>query len=114
MLPSPPSLAIETSLACQHVERVTHALKSNSGGGWAGHAQLVIYWLVDTTDALHLRKAAEAYAQVSINIIGPELLLDHRAGLRCADIVCRCAVFTQGCLGRKAGIVAHWTMLDCR
>ena len=59
------------SLSCQHVERVTQALRSNSGGGWVGHAQSVIYWLAHPTDAIHVRKASETYAQVSAINIGP-------------------------------------------
>ena len=64
------------SLSCQHVERVTQALRSSSGGGWAGHAQLVIYWLAHPTDAIHVRKASETYAQVSVINIGLNLLLN--------------------------------------
>jgi hypothetical protein len=37
-------------LAAQHVARVTNALQENSGGGWDGHSQLTIYWLVDSGD----------------------------------------------------------------
>ncbi|KAI0089326.1 hypothetical protein BDY19DRAFT_1041644 [Irpex rosettiformis] len=46
-LPTPQSLALETALACQHVDRVIRALKSNSGGGWEGYIQLAVYWLQD-------------------------------------------------------------------
>ena len=56
-LPSPRSLAKETALACQHVERVVRALQSNSGGGWEGHVQLALYWMVNFNDVVHARKA---------------------------------------------------------
>lgn len=56
-LPSPPSLALETALACQHVDRVTKALKMNSGGGWEGHVQLTVYWLQKYDDLYSVREA---------------------------------------------------------
>ncbi|KIP07008.1 hypothetical protein PHLGIDRAFT_106172 [Phlebiopsis gigantea 11061_1 CR5-6] len=59
-LPSPRSLAKETALACQHVERVVKALQSNSGGGWEGHVQLTLYWMVNFGDVRHVKKAVDA------------------------------------------------------
>ncbi|KAI0638098.1 hypothetical protein C8Q77DRAFT_1153777 [Trametes polyzona] len=59
-LPSPRSLALETALAFQHVHRVVDALKNNSGGGWAGHYQSVIYWLVNE-DAIPAVRTASAH-----------------------------------------------------
>ena len=56
-LPSPPSLALETALACQHVRRITEALKNNSGGGWQGHTQLALYWLQNFADLRHVKPA---------------------------------------------------------
>ncbi|KIL68090.1 hypothetical protein M378DRAFT_8778 [Amanita muscaria Koide BX008] len=45
-LPSPASLALETTLACQHAARISKAFSDNSGG-WEGHAQAIIYWFAD-------------------------------------------------------------------
>lgn len=53
VLPSPRSFSTEFALASQHVSRVTTALQENSGGGWDGHSQLTIYWLVDSNDLYH-------------------------------------------------------------
>ena len=50
VIPSPRSFSTEFALASQHVARVTNALQENSGGGWDGHSQLTIYWLVDSED----------------------------------------------------------------
>ena len=50
VIPSPRSFSTEFALASQHVARVTNALQGNSGGGWDGHSQLTIYWLVDLGD----------------------------------------------------------------
>ncbi|KIM90928.1 hypothetical protein PILCRDRAFT_811423 [Piloderma croceum F 1598] len=60
-LPSPPSLAIETALSFQHVERVTNALKTNTGGGWNGYAQAVLYWLAKSSDIIHVKQASMEY-----------------------------------------------------
>ncbi|KAH9918250.1 uncharacterized protein BXZ73DRAFT_92298 [Epithele typhae] len=56
-LPSPPSLAMEAALAFQHAHRVVEALKTNSGGGWQGHMQGVIYWLAHRRDIPAVRTA---------------------------------------------------------
>ncbi|KAM6495775.1 hypothetical protein JOM56_008481 [Amanita muscaria] len=45
-LPSPASLALETTLACQHAAHMSKAFSDNSGG-WEGHAQAIIYWFAD-------------------------------------------------------------------
>ncbi|OCH92905.1 hypothetical protein OBBRIDRAFT_811409 [Obba rivulosa] len=58
-LPTPQSLAQETGLSCQHVERIVDALRNNSGGGWTGYHQGIIYWLTKTSDMLHVRKASQ-------------------------------------------------------
>ncbi|KAI0375551.1 hypothetical protein BV20DRAFT_1058734 [Pilatotrama ljubarskyi] len=60
-LPSPQSLAFETALAFQHVHRVVDALKTNSGGGWAGHYQAIVYWLVSEDDVPLVRDASARY-----------------------------------------------------
>lgn len=59
-LPEPRSLAMETALACQHVERVVNALRSNSGGGWEGHVQLALYWMVRFGDLKHVNSAVNS------------------------------------------------------
>lgn len=63
-LPSPTSLAMETALSFQHVERVTMALKASSGGGWNGYPQAIIYWLANSNDIIHVRQACQAYEKV--------------------------------------------------
>ncbi|KAF9818346.1 hypothetical protein IEO21_02861 [Rhodonia placenta] len=60
-LPSPPSLETETALSFQHVDRVVSALKNNSGGGWEGHEQGIIYWLARESDIPHVKIASEIY-----------------------------------------------------
>ncbi|OBZ70170.1 Diphthine--ammonia ligase [Grifola frondosa] len=60
-LPSPRSLAVETALSFQHVDRIVTALKNNSGGGWDGHTQGSLYWLVNSRDIIHVRRACEAF-----------------------------------------------------
>lgn len=64
-LPSPQSLAQETALSCQHVERVVTALENNASGQWKGHAQLAIYWLQNVPD-LHLVRSACDGSEVCI------------------------------------------------
>ncbi|KAK0242589.1 hypothetical protein EDD85DRAFT_811884 [Armillaria nabsnona] len=44
-MPSPSSLALETVLSMQHVDRIVTALKENSN--WVGHCQATIFWLAD-------------------------------------------------------------------
>lgn len=63
-LPSPPSLAIESALSFQNAARVTNALKTNSGGGWNGYAQAVLYWLAQPGDIVHVKAASEAFEDV--------------------------------------------------
>src|ERR1700722_8054025 len=55
-LPSPRSLALETALSFQHVDRVMRVLKSNSGGGWEGNLQAVLCWLTDFRNLTHVKK----------------------------------------------------------
>ncbi|KAH7916170.1 hypothetical protein BJ138DRAFT_1169482 [Hygrophoropsis aurantiaca] len=59
-LPSPPSLAEETALCFQHVERVKAAFKANTGD-WEGHTQASIYWIVDPRDVRHVRMACDVF-----------------------------------------------------
>ncbi|KAJ4478264.1 hypothetical protein J3R30DRAFT_3702994 [Lentinula aciculospora] len=56
-LPSPISLATETALSLQHVDRVVAALRN----GWDGHTQMAIYWLSDVRHVNAVRKAIDAY-----------------------------------------------------
>ena len=56
-LSTPQNLPLETALACQHVERISRALKTNSGGGWEGHVQLAVYWLQNYDDVAVVREA---------------------------------------------------------
>ena len=59
-LPSPPSLAKEMALACQHVTRVTQALQNNASGNWTAHTQLAIYWLASVDNLAHVRRGHTA------------------------------------------------------
>ncbi|KAI9066739.1 hypothetical protein FKP32DRAFT_1645143 [Trametes sanguinea] len=76
-LPSPQSLGFEAALSFQHVHRVVEALKNNSGGGWTGHYQGIVYWLVNGGDIPPLREASGAYdadARVpTLFVVVPEL-----------------------------------------
>ncbi|KAJ6539476.1 hypothetical protein B0H19DRAFT_361581 [Mycena capillaripes] len=58
-LPSPQSLAVETALSLQHVERVTQAISTNSGG-WSGHTQLGLYWLANASDLSAVKQGNSA------------------------------------------------------
>ncbi|KAL1755302.1 hypothetical protein FB107DRAFT_275021 [Schizophyllum commune] len=60
-LPSPASLATETSLAFQHAERIVEAVQSNNGGGWTGQVQSAVYWLAEGADARYVNAAREVY-----------------------------------------------------
>ena len=64
-LPSPQSLAFEVALSFQHVYRVVEALKNNSGGGWLGHMQSIVYWFARAADMPPVRAASAQYAGVS-------------------------------------------------
>ncbi|KAJ3517961.1 hypothetical protein NLJ89_g148 [Agrocybe chaxingu] len=56
VLPLPRSLAKEMALASQHVARITSALKENSGGGWEGHIQLIIFWTTVPANLSHVKE----------------------------------------------------------
>ncbi|KAG9046358.1 hypothetical protein FS837_004582 [Tulasnella sp. UAMH 9824] len=58
-LPSPTSLAMESALAFQHLDRITTLIKSNSGRDWSPVAQGVIIW---TAGAEHFNGARAAWA----------------------------------------------------
>ncbi len=68
-LPSPQSLALEAALAFQHVHRVVDALKTNTGGGWAGHYQGIVYWLANAGDVPAVRKASGQFDGVRTRIM---------------------------------------------
>ncbi|KIM46059.1 hypothetical protein M413DRAFT_441121 [Hebeloma cylindrosporum] len=55
-LPMPRCLSQELALACQHIARVTLALKENSGGGWEGHTQLSIFWATRIDDLPYIKQ----------------------------------------------------------
>ncbi|KAG8914151.1 hypothetical protein FRC00_000765 [Tulasnella sp. 408] len=59
-LPSPTSLAMESALAFQHLDRITTLIKSNSGRDWSPVAQGVIIW---TAGAEHFNGARAAWAK---------------------------------------------------
>ena len=63
-LPSPQCFAMEAALSFQHVHRVVDALKNNTGGGWPGHMQGIVYWLARKADVPAIRAASAAYAGV--------------------------------------------------
>ncbi|KAJ7682662.1 hypothetical protein DFH06DRAFT_1389612 [Mycena polygramma] len=71
-LPSPQSLGVETALSLQHVDRVTHAL-STSTGGWAGHTQLALYWLANASDLSAVR---QGHATSELKRTSPTLFLE--------------------------------------
>ncbi|KAI0251255.1 hypothetical protein BJV78DRAFT_1275365 [Lactifluus subvellereus] len=58
-IPYPQSLATEIPLASQHADRIVKALTNNAGGGWDGHAQLVLYWLTQERHISHAVAAAQ-------------------------------------------------------
>ncbi|KAJ6598927.1 hypothetical protein DFH09DRAFT_18918 [Mycena vulgaris] len=64
-LPSPRSLPLETALSLQHVNRVTDAVCTNTGGGWTGHTQLALYWLANTSDLPAVKHGHSAFEQSS-------------------------------------------------
>ncbi|KAH9938240.1 uncharacterized protein B0H18DRAFT_1080984 [Fomitopsis serialis] len=72
-LPSPQSLALETALSLQHVQRVTHALQNNTGGGWDGHQQGVLYWLANASDVSSVRTASGDGATPLLYLFVPTL-----------------------------------------
>lgn len=62
-MPSPSSLALETVLSMQHVDRIVTALKENSN--WVGHCQATIFWLADPRYLDLVAVAHELYEKVS-------------------------------------------------
>ncbi|KAJ7276529.1 hypothetical protein B0H12DRAFT_1085801 [Mycena haematopus] len=70
-LPSPQSSALEAALSLQHVERVTRAISTNTGG-WTGHTQLALYWLVNI---FHLSAVRRGNSAVESKIATPTLFL---------------------------------------
>ncbi|KAI0068768.1 hypothetical protein BV25DRAFT_1986338 [Artomyces pyxidatus] len=49
-LPSPRASGLEAALVRQHTDRILEAFRSNTGGGWAGHAQCIIHWFAHGSD----------------------------------------------------------------
>jgi hypothetical protein len=66
-VPSPQSLAIEIPLASQHSDRIVKALSNNAsgGGGWDGHAQLILYWV---TQERHISHAISAMQRLDVSL----------------------------------------------
>jgi len=58
-IPAPQSLATEIPLASQHADRIVKALSSGAGGGWDGHAQLLLYWVAQERHISHAIAAAQ-------------------------------------------------------
>lgn len=130
-LSSPPSLAMETALACQHVARVTEALKSNSGGGWFGHTQAALYWLLDINHLPHVehghRRSSKILVEantptlfVIIKALPKEALIEKQVYLhtgRCSitddddvSMQPREPIFEQDRLDFTPGVALHWQM----
>ena len=57
---------MEAALSFQHADRIIEALKNNSGGGWTGHVQGVVYWLTNKVDVVPVRRASTRYGGVSL------------------------------------------------
>lgn len=55
---------METALSFQNAERIMHALRTNSGGGWNGYAQSVVYWLAQPRDITHVQAASQSFENV--------------------------------------------------
>ena len=58
-IPAPQNLATEVPLASQHADRIVKALSSGAGGGWDGHAQLLLYWVAQERHISHAIAAAQ-------------------------------------------------------
>lgn len=114
-LPSPPSLGLETALASQHVSRITRALKTNSGGGWDGQTQGILYWLADRND-LDLIKAAHVDLNVCCSY--PLILIRHivttTQGNPNTNSFPDGEVITKGCSSGKTSPPPHWSVHDYR
>jgi diphthine-ammonia ligase len=63
-IPEPQSLPTEISLVSQHADRIVKALSTNAGGGWDGHAQLILYWL---TQEPHIPYAVAAAQTLDVS-----------------------------------------------
>ncbi len=114
-LPSPQTLALEAALSFQHVHRVVDALKNNSGGGWSGHTQGIIYWLARKADVPAVCAASAAYAEVSSFPIQISVKRIRRMFIsplgrpRSYRTPCRPRT-SQRCTGREAGDRPHGTV----
>lgn len=115
-LPAPRSLALEAALAFQHVHRVIDALKNNSGGGWPGRTQGVLYWLVNEEDIPPIRVASAQHTEVGacnyfdLREYEIDVPMVSFAGQERADTVRSRAGTTKGCAGGEASPRSHWPM----
>ncbi|KAG8856801.1 hypothetical protein FRB96_006305 [Tulasnella sp. 330] len=60
-LPSPRSMALESALSLQHVDRIVSALQANAGGGWPGIFQCAVIWVARLDLLNAARQAWVAY-----------------------------------------------------
>src|SRR5882762_7359723 len=100
---------METALCFQHVERVTNALKTSTGGGWNGHAQAILYWLAKSSDIAHVRQACASYKKVGTQswFLARFPYVNYHVGCCCTDIVNRGKVATEKCANRKTSFIPH-------
>ncbi|KAG8891991.1 hypothetical protein FRB99_003184, partial [Tulasnella sp. 403] len=61
--PSPPSLATETALAFQHVDRIVSCVRTNSGKDWGGVPQCAILWTADAAYFPAVRAGWQCYTK---------------------------------------------------
>lgn len=66
-MPSPQNLATEIPLVSQHSDRIVKALSSSSaaGGGWDGHAQVILYWV--TEEERHISYSIAAAKRLDVS-----------------------------------------------
>lgn len=78
-LPSPQNLATEIPLVSQHSDRVVKALSSSTaGGGWGGHAQMVLYWL---TEERHISYSITAAQRLDVRLLQTKYIYLHASRL---------------------------------
>lgn len=109
-LPSPQSLPLELALSSQHVERVLNAVKDQYGGSWAGHEELVIYWLTDLHNISPTKIGhMELRVRQNVHWFMHGLTL-HVLGLTGSNYLCCSSRTTKRCIGGKASCMSYWTV----